>query len=121
MAVQLIENSTLFQSVGAKLSLNPLPPCANIQIRSDAYWECYLRHLTLTLFHPSGTCAMGKVSNPYAVVDSELRVIGARSLRVIDASILPRIVSSNINAASNVVAEVGAHFIKSTWKRSDRN
>jgi len=117
LAVEIIENSTLFQSIGAQLSLNPLPPCAEVKFRSDEYWECYLRQLTLTLFHPSGTCAMGMRSDLNAVVDSELRVIGTKSLRVIDASVLPTIVSSNINAACNVIAEVGSYLIKSTWKK----
>jgi len=115
--VEIIENSTVFQSVGGQLSLIPLPPCAELQFRSDEYWECYLRQLTLTLFHPSGMCAMGKPNDTNAVVDSELRVIGTKNLRVIDASVAPTIVSSNINAACNVIAEIGAHLVKKTWKK----
>jgi len=115
MAVDIVENSKHFQSIGGKLSPIPLAPCANTSFRSDAYWECYLRHLTLTLYHPSGTCAMGKRDNPYSVVDSELKVHGVKNLRVVDASVAPNIISSNINAACNVIAEVAAHLIKSTW------
>ncbi|HEY7240041.1 MAG TPA: GMC family oxidoreductase N-terminal domain-containing protein [Burkholderiales bacterium] len=65
--------------------------------------------LGTTIFHPVGTCKMG--SDPMAVVDAELRVRGIARLRVIDASIFPRITSGNTNAPTYVVAEKGARAI----------
>jgi choline dehydrogenase len=65
--------------------------------------------LGTTIFHPVGTCRMG--SDPEAVVDDELRVHGVRRLRVIDASVFPRITSGNTNAPTYVVAEKGARAI----------
>jgi choline dehydrogenase len=65
--------------------------------------------LGTTIFHPVGTCKMGK--DPMAVVDDELRVHGIGRLRVIDASIFPRITSGNTNAPTYVVAEKGARAI----------
>jgi len=65
--------------------------------------------LGTTIFHPVGTCKMG--SDPMAVVDDELRVHGIGRLRVIDASIFPRITSGNTNAPTYVVAEKGARAI----------
>jgi choline dehydrogenase-like flavoprotein len=65
--------------------------------------------LGTTIFHPVGTCKMG--SDPLAVVDDELRVHGIGRLRVIDASIFPRITSGNTNAPTYVVAEKGARAI----------
>ena len=65
--------------------------------------------LGTTIFHPVGTCKMGK--DPLAVVDDELRVHGVRRLRVIDASIFPRITSGNTNAPTYVIAEKGARAI----------
>ncbi|MFL6564622.1 MAG: GMC family oxidoreductase [Burkholderiales bacterium] len=65
--------------------------------------------LGTTIFHPVGTCKMGK--DPMAVVDDELRVHGIRRLRVIDASIFPRITSGNTNAPTYVIAEKGARAI----------
>ena len=62
-----------------------------------------------TIFHPVGTCRMG--SDPMAVVDDELRVRGVARLRVIDASIFPRITSGNTNAPTYVIAEKGARAI----------
>ena len=56
---------------------------------------------------------MGRPDSPHAVVDSELRVLGTKRLRVIDASIMPEIVSSNPNAATIMVGEKGADLVNS--------
>lgn len=64
------------------------------------------------MFHPTGTCAMGPADNPDAVVDPECRVHGVAGLRVIDASIMPRIPSANTNLAVLMVAERAADLIR---------
>jgi len=68
--------------------------------------------LGTTIFHPVGTCKMGR--DPMAVVDDELRVHGVGRLRVIDASVFPRITSGNTNAPTYVIAEKGARAILKT-------
>ena len=65
--------------------------------------------LGTTIFHPVGTCKMG--NDAMAVVDDELRVRGVQRLRVVDASIFPRITSGNTNAPTYVIAEKGARAI----------
>jgi choline dehydrogenase len=58
-----------------------------------------------TIFHPVGTCKMGRVDDPMAVLDSELRVKGINSLRVVDASVMPNITSGNTAAPTMMIAE----------------
>jgi choline dehydrogenase len=66
--------------------------------------------LGTTIFHPIGSCKMG--GDRMAVVDDRLRVHGIEALRVIDASVMPRITSGNTNAPTYVIAEKGAGFVR---------
>ena len=78
-------------------------------VNSSSEWESYLRHDSITIFHPCGTCKMG--IDDMAVVDLKLRVRGLSRLRVIDASIMPHLVSGNINAPTIMIGEKGADLI----------
>jgi choline dehydrogenase len=69
-----------------------------------------------TIFHPVGTCKMGKRDDPMSVVDSELRVIGVGGLRVIDASVMPNITSGNTNSPTLMIAERAAERIAATTR-----
>jgi choline dehydrogenase len=74
--VNLYEKTVTYKKLNARLVSNPLPGCEAFKIKSDEYYECYIRHLTLTLYHPSSTVAMGRSHNDSkAVVDSELRSV----------------------------------------------
>ncbi|QEM44547.1 GMC family oxidoreductase [Mycolicibacterium grossiae] len=79
-------------------------------VTDEAALRAYLARATSTYYHPVGTCAMG--TGPEAVVDPELRVRGLVGLRVVDASIMPRIVATNTNAATVAIAEKGADLIR---------
>ncbi len=64
-----------------------------------------------TIFHPVGTAKMGLPSDPLAVVDERLRVLGAQGLRVVDASVMPSITSGNTNTPTIMIAEKGSSYI----------
>lgn len=77
--------------------------------RSDEDYLAYMRQVGGTAYHPAGTCRMGEDAD--AVVDSNLRVHGMRGLRVVDASIMPRITSGNTNAPTIMIGERASDLI----------
>jgi choline dehydrogenase len=79
------------------------------QCQSDADLLAFARANGTTVYHPTSTCRMG--SDPAAVVDERLRVRGFERLRVIDASIMPTVVSGNTNAAAVMIGEKGAAMV----------
>jgi choline dehydrogenase len=70
------------------------------------------RDIGTTIFHPVGTCRMGRAGDATAVVDPELRVRGISGLRVIDASVMPTITSGNTNSPTIMIAERGAALVR---------
>ena len=79
-------------------------------VQGDDELLAYARELGSTVFHASCSCKMG--SDPLAVVDDQLRVHGIEALRVIDASVMPAVTSTNTNAPTIMIAEKGADMIK---------
>ena len=80
-------------------------------VLDDAEIAAHCRRTVKTGYHPVGTCRMGADSDPMAVLDARLRVHGVDGLRVIDASMMPNIVSGNTNAAVLAVADKAADLI----------
>lgn len=76
--------------------------------------EQFLRKNSDTEYHPVGTCKMGPASDPMAVVDAELRVHGLQGLRVVDASIMPNLVTGNTNAPTIMIAERAAALMRAS-------
>jgi choline dehydrogenase len=87
----------------------PLEPAVMPETAADI--DALGRRLGTTSFHLCGTCKMGSASDPMAVVDPATRVRGLKGLRVADASIMPSIVSSNLNAPSMMIGERAADLI----------
>jgi choline dehydrogenase len=85
-------------------------------VQSDEELLDYARRNGGTCYHASCTCMMGQ--HPMAVVDDELRVHGLSGLRVIDASVMPAVTSTNTNAPTIMIAEKGAAMIKSAARQS---
>ncbi|CAG0922072.1 unnamed protein product [Notodromas monacha] len=107
-----MSNTTAFQRVGSRPYEKPFPGCEAHVLFSDNYIECFLRQATQTIYHPVGTAKMGPRTDPTAVVDPELRVYGVKGLRVVDASIMPKIVSGNTNAPVVMIAEKASDLMK---------
>jgi choline dehydrogenase len=74
--------------------------------------EAFLRQNSDTEYHPVSTCKMGPASDPFAVVDATLRVHGIANLRVVDASIMPNLITGNTNAPSMMIGEKAADLIR---------
>lgn len=113
-AIRLSETDAL-KAYGMEVDKTPVPGCEHIQFGSDKYWECAVRQNTGPENHQAGSCKMGPLRDPLAVVDHELRVHGVRSLRVVDASIMPKVTSGNTNAPVIAIAEKAAHLIRRAW------
>lgn len=80
-------------------------------LQSDAELDGFIREHAESAYHPCGTCKMGAVNDPMAVVDPECRVIGVTGLRVADSSIFPRITNGNLNGPSILTGEKAADHI----------
>ncbi|KAJ8315326.1 hypothetical protein KUTeg_007476 [Tegillarca granosa] len=86
--------------------------CKDHKFDSDAYWECIIRTLSVSDYHPTSTCRMGPPNDPTSVVDPKLRVKGISGLRVVDASVMRNVPSGNTNAPTIMIGEKAADLIR---------
>ncbi|CAG2053533.1 unnamed protein product [Timema podura] len=118
VSLRLSQTKTL-QKYGFELSPTPIPDCdkPGMKFGSDEYWECAIRHATGPENHQAGSCKMGPASDPDSVVDDKLHVRGIRGIRVMDASVMPRVVSANTAATVMMIAEKGSDMVKTFWNK----
>ncbi|XP_061397866.1 glucose dehydrogenase [FAD, quinone]-like [Musca vetustissima] len=114
-ALNLMQTPTM-KKLKAQFLQQKIPGCQNYQnITSPEYLECYVRHLSFTIYHQSGTAKMGPAWDREAVVDPRLKVYGIGGLRVVDASIMPNIVAGHPNGPVFMIAEKAADMIKQDY------
>ncbi|KAF5280195.1 hypothetical protein FQA39_LY18112 [Lamprigera yunnana] len=113
-AIKLSETKAL-KRYGFQLDRTPVSGCDNLKFGSDVYWECAAKRQTGPENHQAGSCKMGPADDKMAVVNPFLQVYGVDRLRVIDASIMPKVTSGNTNAPTVMIAERGSDLIKSRW------
>ena len=107
-----LANTPSLQKWDAKPFQTAFPGCQQFQLYSDSYLGCMARVYTTVGWHPCCSNKMGAKSAPSVVVDTELRVKGVKKLRVVDASVMPTIISGNINSATLAIAEKIADQMK---------
>jgi choline dehydrogenase len=81
-------------------------------VQDDAALTAFIRRKAESIYHPVGTCRMGAANDAQSVVDPQLRVLGVDGLRVVDASVMPRLVGGNTNAPTMMIAERAADLIR---------
>ena len=81
------------------------------ELQTDAQIDGFIRAHAESAYHPCGTCKMGAVDDPLAVVDPQTNVIGVKGLRVVDSSIFPQITNGNLNGPSIMVGEKASDLI----------
>ena len=85
------------------------------EAQTDDEILAFIRKRAETIYHPIGTCKMGNIEEPETVVDSSLKVKGIKGLRVVDASVMPSLISGNTNAPTIMIAERAADIIKQDY------
>jgi choline dehydrogenase-like flavoprotein len=94
----------------------PTPLCKEFTPWTADYYKCVVLNFHLPAYHPVGTCKIGSKRDLMAVVDPQLKVIGLKKLRIVDASVMPRVPGGNTNAATIMIGEKGADMILQEWQ-----
>ncbi|CAL4093970.1 unnamed protein product, partial [Meganyctiphanes norvegica] len=114
-ALKIGNTAAIKNDFQARFNSKLLPGCKHHTPWSDKYWECFIRHMASSNYHPAGTCKMGPSSDAYSVVDHRLKVRGVSGLRIVDNSIMPTINAGNTHAPAVMIAERAADLIKEDW------
>ena len=110
IAVLSVQQARRIMTAGALTRYAPKELLPGPEVRSDEDLVAQVGNIATTIFHPVGTCRMGQ--DPHAVVDADLRVHGLKGLRIVDASVMPRITSGNTASPVIMIAEKAADMIR---------
>jgi choline dehydrogenase len=110
----LREGTKMVRELAGQTSLKAIignEEAPGVEVKTDADIDAWIRRTAETIYHPVGTCRMGRAGDPLAVVDGSLKVQALSGLRVIDASVMPTLVGGNTNAPTIMIAEKAADMI----------
>lgn len=107
--------SMAMASSGADILHLKIKECNQTDKNSDDYLKCYIKHFTHPNWHPAGTCKMGRVGDPTAVVDPELKLQGFTNIRVADPSIMPTITTGDTSCPAYAIGQKAADMIMKAW------
>jgi choline dehydrogenase len=108
------EGTKMVRALANEAALKPIcgkEEFPGAEVQTDAEIDAWIRRSAETIYHPVGTCRMGRAGDPLAVVDGALKVQALAGLRVIDASVMPTLVGGNTNAPTIMIAEKAADMI----------
>jgi len=120
----MVECMRYMRKIGERMRLDPT--CGGVEIcpgtdkvpsDDDAKLQDYVKRHSSVYYHPTSTCRMGPASDPLAVVDARLNVYGIDRLRIVDASIAPKLPAAHTCAMSVMIGEKAADMIKEDWKK----
>ncbi|KAG9324197.1 hypothetical protein KVV02_001998 [Mortierella alpina] len=119
----MAEMVRFMRRIGARMRLDPTcggietnPGVVNVPDDDEAKLQEYVKRESSVYYHPTSTCRMGPSSDPLAVVDARLNVYGIDRLRVVDASVMPKIPAAHTCAPTIMIAEKAADMIKEDWQ-----
>ncbi|EXJ78576.1 hypothetical protein A1O1_08977 [Capronia coronata CBS 617.96] len=118
---QTINNIMTTGSATKDLIKGSWPPRrSHHQYTSRKEWEPYVKETVTTCYHPGGTCKMGQITDPMAVLDEQLRVRGVKGLRVVDVSVMPELNNGHTQSPAYGIGERAAEIIKEDSKKASK-
>ncbi|KAJ2948751.1 hypothetical protein O0L34_g8011 [Tuta absoluta] len=110
-------DTDVFKTAGIEFDPRPIlnNECKDYERVSEDFWLCIIRHFSAPLHNYVGTCKMGPTKDLEAVVDNHLRVYGVTNLRVVDASVIPKVIRGSTAATVLMIAEKASDLIKTSW------
>lgn len=115
--IMKIFDTSAFKSAGFEFDARRLlnNACKNYESVTEEFWSCIIRYFSIPSNNYVGTCKMGPIEDAESVVDNNLKLYGVTNIRVVDASIMPKIPRGSTAAPVVMIAEKASDFIKNLW------